>query len=222
MAEIDQFIAIIRKEGLARNSRFVVYITPPTRLISKYPDTKLRFLCDSASLPGMNFLSNPVNTYGEQREVVYNRSFEPITLDFLLDQSMEIKKFFDDWQALIIDPVSRIVSYYKDYIGTIEIYQLDASTNERTRYVARLHEAFPKSQSAISYSTSGKDISKLSVSIEYKYWMPLSVTNYSEQSSSSTQNLESGPGVQGNPDVVALYNQNLYDIPEAQAQETPQ
>jgi hypothetical protein len=227
MAEkIDQFIALVRKEGLARNNRFVVYITPPPRLISKYPDDKIRFFCDTASLPGLNFLSNPVQTYGEQREVVYNRSFEPVNLEFLLDTRMEIKQFFDDWQALIIDPVSRIVSYYKDYIGTVEIYQLDSSDKENTRYVARLHEAFPKSVAAVSYSSAGKDISKLSVSIEYKYWKPLSAAKADiptdEVVSSVGRNFESGAGVQTAGDFnTQLYGQNPLDIPEEGSQELP-
>jgi hypothetical protein len=222
MAEIDRFIAIIRKEGLARNSRFVVYITPPIRLMSKYPDEKLRFFCDTASLPGLNFLSNPIQTYGEQREVVYNRSFEPVNLEFMLDTRMEIKKFFDDWQALIIDPVSRIVSYYEEYIGTIEIYQLDSSNGETTRYVARLHEAFPKSVAAISYTSSGKDISKLSVSIEYKYWTPLAVADRAtEVSSSVSRNFEGGAGVQMNPAAVQLDGQYAADVPEEGSDEIP-
>ena len=74
MAEIDQFLALVRKEGLARNNRFIVYITPPPSLLGKYPYEKLKFYCDTASLPGMNFLSNPVQTYGEQREVVDRKS----------------------------------------------------------------------------------------------------------------------------------------------------
>lgn len=174
MAEINEFISLVKTEGLARNNRFVVYITPPASLAS--PNTKLRFLCDTASLPGMNFLSNPVMTYGEQREVIYNRSFEPVNLEFMLDQDMEIKRYFDSWQALIVHPVSRMVNYYRNYIGTIEIHQLDGSNKEQSRYVARLHEAFPKSVAAISYSSGSKDISKLSVSIEYKYWMPVEVS----------------------------------------------
>lgn len=222
MAEIDQFISVVRKEGLARNNRFVVYITPPSSLLGAMPDVKLRFLCDTATIPGMNFLSNPVTTYGEQREVVYNRSFEPINLEFMLDQSMEIKRFFDDWQAKIVDPISRTVSYYQDYIGIIEIYQLDYSDKEQWRYAARIHEAFPKSVAAISYTAGGKDVSKLSVSIEYKYWTPLVQLTADEQTSSAPMT-RSGVGVSNaNPFARGLNGQVPLDIPNEGSEETPQ
>lgn len=211
MAEINEFIALVKTEGLARNNRFVVYITPPAGLAS--PDVKLRFLCDSASLPGMNFLSNPVTTYGEQREVIYNRSFEPITLEFLMDQDMEIKRFFDSWQAQIVNPVSRIVNYYRNYIGTIEIYQLDASDKEKSRYIARLHEAFPKSVAAVSFNANSKDITKLSVSFEYKYWMPVEVQTQTEVQYNES-NWEGGVGTSStNLFNRGLAGQNYLDIP---------
>jgi hypothetical protein len=216
MAEINEFISLIKTEGLARSSRFVVYITAPPGISS--PNTKLRFLCDSASLPGMNFLSNPVTSYGEQREVIYNRSFEPVNLEFMLDQDMAIKRFFDDWQALIIHPVSRVVNYYQNYVGTIEIYQLDGSNNERNRYIARLHEAFPKSVAAISYNASSKDVSKLSVSIEYKYWTPLEVQRGAQEGAQeiSYNEYEDGGAGVGSGDRFAgrgLTGQNYLDVP---------
>jgi hypothetical protein len=216
MAQINEFISLIKTEGLARQSRFVVYITPPRGLST--PNAKLKFLCDSASLPGMNFLSNPVTSYGEQREVIYNRSFEPVTLEFMLDQDMAIKRYFDDWQALIIHPVSRVVNYYQNYVGTIEIHQLDNTGQEKSRYIARLHEAFPKSIAAISYNASAKDVSKLSVSIEYKYWTPLEVQRGANEGSQeiSYNDFEVGGAGVGSGDRFAgrgLTGQNYLDVP---------
>lgn len=223
MAEISQFIALVKNEGLARSNRFVVYITPPPDLVGSYPDAKLRFYCDAASLPGLNFLSNPVHTYGEQREVIYNRSFEPVNLEFLMDQTMEIKQFFDAWQALMIHPVSRVVNYYRDYIGTVEIYQLDHSDQEKTKYVVRLHEAFPKSVAAISYSAGSKDVTKLSVSIEYKYWVPLQVETGAQQSNQEF-GAGNGPGAGGATQFGqnGLNGQTSLDVPSQGSGQTPQ
>lgn len=180
MTSINEFIAQVKSEGLARDNRYLVTITPPQSLVGGSPDVKLRLLCQSVSIPGMNFVSNPVLTYGEQREVIYNRQFEPITMEWLLDSRMDIKRFWDQWQQLMIHPVSRMVSYYQDYIGTIEISQLDISNEEKEKYAVRLYEAYPKTVSPISYSAGSKDVTKLSVVIEYKYWMPLEVVSGSE------------------------------------------
>lgn len=223
MAEINEFISLVRTEGLARSNRFIVYIYPPFSMTSQSFDTKLSFYCESVSLPGMNLLTNPVTTYGEQREVVYNRSYEPVNLEFMLDQNMDIKRYFDDWQNKIIHPVSRMVNYYQNYIGTIEIYQLGSEGNEQTKYAVRLHEAYPKSIAPISYNYDAKGISKLSVSIEYKYWVPLAPQKSiggDEQQVADYE--EGGPGIgSGNQFASALGGQTALDIPSQGGDEIP-
>jgi len=175
MASINEFISQVKAEGLARDNRYLVTITPPQSMVGGAPDTKLRLLCQGVSMPGLNFVSNPVLTYGEQREVIYNRQYDPITMEWILDNRMDIKRFWDQWQQLIINPVSRMITYYQDYVGTIEIDQLDASDQEKPKYAVRLYEAYPKTVAPISYSAGSKEITKLSVTIEYKYWIPLVV-----------------------------------------------
>lgn len=175
MASINEFISQVKSEGLARDNRYLVTITPPTSLVGGSPDTKLRLLCQSVTMPGLNFVSNPVLTYGEQREVIYNRQFDPVNMEWILDNRMDIKRFWDEWQQLMIHPVSRMVSYYQDYIGTIEITQLDVSDEEKAKYSVKLYEAYPKTVAPITYSAGSKEVTKLSVTIEYKYWTPLDV-----------------------------------------------
>lgn len=193
MASLDAFIAQVKSDGLARDNKFLVTITPPLSLVSGAPNEKLRLFCQSATLPGINFVSNPVFTFGEQREVIYNRQFDPISFEFLLDQNMDIKRFFDSWQNSIVNPVTRVVNYYSRYIGTIEIYQLDGSQQETYRYGVRLHEAFPKTVSGVTYSASSKDISKLTVSMEYKYWLPIKLPgNVAEASPTSERSFSVG------------------------------
>lgn len=181
MASLDSFIAEVKTGGLARDNKFLVLITPPLSLFPDTPKDKLRLFCQSASLPGITFMSNPVLTFGEQREVIYNRQFEPINLEFLLDQKMEIKRYFDTWQNYIVNPISRVVNYYERYIGTVEIYQLDGSEQENYKYGIRLYEAFPKIVSNVTYSAASRDVAKINISIEYKYWLPIDVPGNSAE-----------------------------------------
>ncbi len=171
MASINNFIALMRDDGLARDNRFEVVITPPRILNATNSEfDKLLFYCQSVTLPGINFLSQAVYTFGESREVIYNRSFDPVELEFLLDDNMEIKWFFDRWAENIIDPVTRMANYYNDYTTTIEISQLDFSEQEKIKYTVSLHESFVKTISPIQYNSSSKEITKLRVTIQYKYW----------------------------------------------------
>lgn len=222
MATINEFIALVKGEGLARSNRYQVIITPPASIMTDSPNRKLSFYCDSVTMPGMNLLSNPTSTYGEQREVVYNRSFEPINLEFIMDQEMEIKKFFDEWQARIINPVSRMVGYYQDYIGRIEIQQLDFSENESPKYAMKLYEAFPKSVAAISFSSGSKDVTKLSVSIEYKYWRQLTIDKQEAPRPSPVPMNNVGSGVSSANLSSRLSGQNVLDVPNQSSDEAPQ
>lgn len=215
MSSINAFIASVKTEGMARDNRFEMVITPPSSLYGSSPNQKLVLHCQTVQMPGLNFNTAPVLTYGEQREAVYNRLFEPIQAEFILDNSMEVKKFFDAWQNLIIDPTSRMVNYYQNYIGTVEIYQLDYTEQERVVYAVKCHEVYPKTVSPISYSATSKDVTKLQVSLQFKYWVPVSV-------GSSTQEQQlpfntNGAGVQGAAQLTprGLQNQSYPDIPSA-------
>jgi hypothetical protein len=172
MPSLNEFISLIKDDGLAKEYRFEVVITPPFSLSSKIGSSeKLIVYCQSASIPGLNFLSNPVITYGESREVIYNRTFEPVELEFLVNSHMESKIYFDEWADTIVDPVTRMHSYYADYVGTVDISQLLYSINgKEARYTVRLHEAFPKAIQPIQYSYSSKEFTKFRVSLQYKYW----------------------------------------------------
>lgn len=172
MATLNEFISILKGDGLAREYRFEVVITPPLSVSSKVGSTeKLVLYCQSASMPGINFLSNPVLTFGESREVIYNRTFEPVELEFMVNSHMEAKTYFDAWTDTIIDPVTRLSAYYNDYVGTIDISQLLYSIDgKEARYTVRLYEAFPKAIQPIQYSYSSKETTKLRVTIQYKYW----------------------------------------------------
>lgn len=171
MASINNFISRIKEDSLARDNRFEVLITPPRILsMTNKEFEKMLFYCQSVSLPGINYLSQPVFSFGESREVVYNRSFDPVELEFVLDQDMQIKWFFDRWSENIIDPTTRMTNYYNDYVATVDISQLDFSSDEKVKYTVRLHEAFVKNVQPIQYSAGSKEVTKLRVSLQYKFW----------------------------------------------------
>jgi hypothetical protein len=64
------------------------------------------------------------------------------------------------------------MGYYDDYVGTIQIYQLDEQ-NER-RYGVELIECFPKTIAAQTFDYSAvNQQQKVSVTFSYRYWKNL-------------------------------------------------
>lgn len=163
---ISDFISEVKTRGLARVNRFVVTVSLPTTTADE--DRLVSLFCENTSLPGMNIATTPHRINGESRELPYERTFETIQLSFYVDSGMAVKAGFDGWMNSVVDPVSRNINYYENYIRNMTIDVLNVE--EEIVYTVTLFEAYPKSVSAIQLDNGGKDVMKLSVTIVYKYW----------------------------------------------------
>ena len=167
MALINDFIAQIKEGGLARTNRYIVDFRPP---VAGDDDTKRKLVlfCDQVQIPGQNFSTVQNRVFGEFREVPYERIYDNITLSFLVDSGMNVKKVFDKWMDKIADPYTRTYGYYKDYTVDMTIEVQDVV--DQTRYRIKLFECYPKTVSTIQLDYNSKDIMKLKVAMQYKYW----------------------------------------------------
>lgn len=167
-ASLDDFISKVKSEGLSRTNRFMVDIGRPNGLQPDNDMGRLAVLyCEQAVLPGLAYGTTPVRTFGENREVVYERNFETITLSFFVDTKMSILGMFNDWMKLIINPTTRSAGYYDNYITDMTITVQDIG--DTNTYMVKLFDAYPKSIAPIQLDYGAKDVAKLSVTFNYKY-----------------------------------------------------
>ena len=181
-------------EGFSRPSRYEILLLPPTgvrgtasnggdvtNIFSKVMgealgngtvrSTSLR--CETISFPGRNLDTTPdTNIYGPTREIVDGYSYAPINATFQCASDMREKTYFETWQRLAYNPQTWSMGYYHDYVGTVQIYQLDE--NNKRRYGVELVEAFPKTiaEQALSYDATNQ-INKVSITFSYRYWKNL-------------------------------------------------
>ena len=181
-------------EGFSRPSRYEILLLPPTgvrgsasnggdvtNIFSKVMgealgngtvrSTSLR--CEAISFPGRNLDTTPdTNIYGPTREIVDGYSYAPINATFQCASDMREKTYFETWQRLAYNPQTWSMGYYHDYVGTVQIYQLDE--NNKRRYGVELVEAFPKTiaAQALSYDSTNQ-INKVSITFSYRYWKNL-------------------------------------------------
>lgn len=171
---LNDFISIVKLGGLAKTNRYTV-------LIPKFGESgrDALLLCDQVQIPGTNFSTSDMRTYGETRKAPYERLYDDVNMSFYVDTSMTVKTLFDDWQNLIQDPIKRNFNYYEDYTCNITIEVQDLKN--RSRYSVKLFEAFPKSIGAIQLDYANKDVMKLSINFAYKYYIVgKNTTTYSE------------------------------------------
>ena len=183
---LNEFMADMRvNDGYARPSRYEVILYPPATASAsgkgdeavKLNDPKLlrrtSMRCSNISFPGRSLdTTSDTNIYGPTRQIVQGFSYEPITASFQMSSDLREKQFFEAWQKKSYDNETWSTGYYEDYIGSVEIYQLDESSKKR--YGVRLVEAFPRNFSAQTLDyTPSNDIQLLNVEFSYRYWLDI-------------------------------------------------
>lgn len=171
MSTLNEFIASVKTEGLMTSNRFSVELTvPPILLDSNFTDlSRVLLHCENITLPGLSLSTTQSRTFGEYREMPYEKTFDTIAMTFFVDNTMQVKQLFDVWiNDSIQNSSSKKFNYYTQYTTQMSINVYDK--NENQRYIVRLYECYPKVVSAITLDYNSKDVMRLQVSMNYKYW----------------------------------------------------
>lgn len=171
MTTLKNFIAEV-SNGIARNAHFAVQINMP-RVLTNQPllntnIQKILMFCEGTTLPGINLSTMPIRSFGESREVPYEKMYTPISMNFIVDYNLIVKVFFDMWLDKIQGTNTRLYEYPANYSTTIDIYVYDVQNTKR--YVVRLYDAYPKTIHANNLDYQNRDAMRLNVDFTYKYY----------------------------------------------------
>ena len=174
---LTQFIGAVREDSFARVNRFEVFINAPSTLLGKNISNAgaVSLYCEMASLPPVNISTKSFKIFGPTYQRPFGAEYggEGISLTFHVDRDMQVKKFFDEWTARVVDPDSGLVGYQDDYISTIRLRQLDEQDN--VTYEIELSEAFPRSLNLLELNNSAQNQThRLNVLFAYRYWKDIS------------------------------------------------
>ena len=170
---LSLFLSAIREDSLARVNRFEVMIPSPRGMSDvnrSYADFTSLY-CEMASLPPVNISTKSFKIFGPTYQRPFGAEYggEGISLTFHVDRDMNIKKFFDDWTSIVVDPDSGLVNYQENYTSTITLKQLDEQEN--ITYELELYEAFPRSSNLLELNNSAQNQThRLNVLFAYRYW----------------------------------------------------
>tara|TARA_B100000424_G_scaffold180890_1_gene139941 strand:- start:984 stop:1736 length:753 start_codon:yes stop_codon:yes gene_type:complete len=188
---LNEFIGLMRSDnGYAKNNRFEVILTPPSGSRSQGAPTNTfaplvgtligdgtarttSLRCETIDMPSRTIDTEPdSNLYGPVRNIAQGYSYPTINAVFQCSSDLKERKFFETWQRQAYDPVTWSMGYYDDYVGTVDIYQLDEQ--DERRYGIRLVECFPKDVGAIAFNSNpGADIQKINIGFSFRYWQNL-------------------------------------------------
>lgn len=175
---LDRFRSeVLGSSGLARNNRFEIIITAPEGLSGSRDVADLASLyVEQANIPLLNIFSKPFKIFGPtyQRPITSEYGGEGIPITFHVDREMKIRRFFEDWMHLIVDPRRFTVSYQEKYISNIIIRQLDEQDNITNEI--KLIEAFPRNLNLMDLSNNASNQThRLNVLFAYRYWINTTV-----------------------------------------------
>ena len=220
---LNEFISKVKSTGLAKTNRYRVTIATPALMTGFMNSGRLITLfCESTSLPGQVISTTEQRIMGETREFPYSKFYDNITLSFYIDNNFEVKGFFDNWLNSVSNTQNKITSYYKDYIAPTVLIEVLPMDSEVSTYSITLHEAYPKGISPIQLSADSRDIAKIGVSLNYKYYTTSHVASTKYQTiditNDATQDLQSLITASGfketllevkNPDTKKFINELL-------------
>ena len=143
--------------------------------------------CDSVSMPGHDLQAQD-QQHGSApgRQIVQSHDYAgTIDASFYLDSHLRERHFFEAWQKLAVNTQTHKANYYDSYIGSMEIYQLDA--NGEITYGIKATEVYPATIGGIEYSyANSNQLAKQAVTFEYRQWY-----NMTEQSIAGYRNSDS-------------------------------
>lgn len=168
---LTSFLSTVGREGFARTNRFEVFVVPPVGLRNNSYGGLVSLYVEQASFPLLNIATKQFKIFGPtyQRPVTSEYGGEGISLTFHVDREMQVKKFFEDWMHVIIDPVTFEVNYQSEYTTSILIRQLDEQ--EKVTHEIELLEAFPRNMNLMELNNSSTNQThRLNMLFAYRYW----------------------------------------------------
>lgn len=103
---------------------------------------RIELYATTCQLPARDMSNFEATMYGEARTFATKSVHSGVNATFYLSEDMRERRFFENWQNLIFDPVTKKNSYYNHYVGDIVIKKWDHGWNKITA-IYKFKEAYP-------------------------------------------------------------------------------
>ena len=127
MSRIDDLKSEITSgDGLALANRYRVFLPP----IGGVSARSLDLLCKAVSLPGRQILSADYMLGATNRKIANGHGFADVTMTFIGLNDFKARKYFETWQSFAINPETKEVGYYQDYVKDVIIQQVEKNAGQ--------------------------------------------------------------------------------------------
>lgn len=85
---------------------------------------ELDLMCSVTAIPGKQIMTTDYQLGTVTRKIANGYAVTDLNLTFICANDYVARKYFEYWQALAVDPITKEVGYYKDYTFPVKIQQL--------------------------------------------------------------------------------------------------
>jgi len=147
--------------------------------------------CNTVSMPGHDLQAQD-QQHGSApgRQIVQSHDYQgTIAATFYLDVNLKERHFFEQWQKLAVDNSTHKANYYDDYIGSMQIFQLDG--NGEITYGIKATEVYPTTIAGIEYAyANSNQIATQAVQFQYRQWFNLTADTIADYQGSNLFDLD--------------------------------
>lgn len=143
---------------------------------------KLRFLCETVSIPGQAIVPIQYQDYGNPYTMGQSMTQNTdLNVSFIVERGWKVDRMINQWMNMVVDcnPTSKSgeqhplssydVGYYNDYVGTVQVYKYDMQGDIECIYTYQ--DAYPIQKNQVDLSwASQNEICKLNVGFSYRSW----------------------------------------------------
>ena len=181
------------RDGYSRPNRFEVVITLPAgvsgassggagdsalasnmqQIRSGETARRISFRCNSISMPDRS-LRTVVNSniYGPPHDIVQGQTYATVSASYYLSSDLAERYFFEEWQKTTFNTDTYDINYYKEYIGSVDIYALNEK--DERQYGIKLEECYPDTIGGINFShEKATSVNTFTVSFKFRYFRNL-------------------------------------------------
>ncbi len=187
--------------GPARSNMFQVNLPAlPGLAASATSMREMNLLCRDVQLPGKQVLSNERIIGMKQVKQAYGYAAEDVSMTFLVTNDYGVKTYFEHWQELAANHITKELNYPSTYNRDVTIHQLkhgigfdipgffdqafsfgpltitldaDLYTAEQKIYSCKLVDAFCTTLNAVQLNNDPNGLVELNVQLSYKDWFEI-------------------------------------------------
>jgi len=172
----DVLSSIHENNANGRPNQYEVQILPPPGKLAGHNFRDISLAAESVLMPGRSVQTQPKSAdqlYGPVRELVTGPTYaDEVTMTIQSPNGLDEIMMLEKWQELSFSNDTYDVSYYNEYVGTLNIHLLDM--NNRKTFGLQLKECFPKTITGLNLAYGpSSEITKTNVAWSFREWTNL-------------------------------------------------